>query len=258
MNEGLKMVVDILGYSGSMQTQDSSNTSLLITSASTSILVDTSGSPAQALLQRNFNPDLLDAIVLTHAHVDHLYALPSLLHNLWMRKRQKELLIVGNPETLEAAKQLYQFFHLDRKPSLDSIICWADACKQVGDIEIETFSLYHRPQMTTQGYTFFDGTAKVAYFPDSVVQKPYPDCAENSQLLIHEVGGLDVDRQALHYDGHSSALEVAQLAKTLNAQALLLVHLPPSEAIHSAIFEEASGVFPAVRMPMECSSIIVS
>lgn len=252
------MKVDILGYSGSLQTQDTSNTSLLIRSGSTSILVDTSGSPTQALLQHNLNPDILDAIVLTHAHVDHLYALPSLLHNLWMRKRQKELLIVGNPATLVAAKQLYQFFHLDQKTSLDSIIRWSDSCKGIGTIEIESFSLYHRPQMPTQGYTFFDGMVKVAYFPDSAVQKPYPVCAENCQLLIHEVGGLYIDRQALHHEGHSSALEVAQLAKILNAQALLLVHLPPSMAALSAIFDEASSEFPSILMPMEHSSIIVS
>lgn len=201
---------------------------------------------------------MLDAIVLTHAHVDHVYALPSLLHNLWMRKRRKELLIVGSPATLETAKQLYRLFHLDRKPSLDSIIRWSDSCKAVGTIELESFSLYHRPQMPTQGYTFFDGSVKVAYFPDSAVQKPYPACAENCQLLIHEVGGLDVDRQSLHHEGHSSALEVAELAMTLKAKALMLVHLPPSDNLRSAIFDEASSNFSPVLMPMERSSILVS
>jgi ribonuclease Z len=249
------MQVDMLGYAGSIQLSESSNTSLVVREADTSLLVDVSGSPCQALLQHDIDPNLLDAVLLTHAHVDHLYALPSLLHNLWMRNREKPLLIAGSETTLEQAKRLYRLFHLDAKPSLDSLLRWESVPSQIGSIRLDTFEVFHRPTMPTQGYTFTSKEKKVSYFPDSAVKKPYPACARHSDLIIHEVGGLDADKESLHHEGHSTALEVAQLAKDLEAAKLILVHLPPQLELHEAILSEAQSVFPQAHLPKGCSVI---
>lgn len=243
------MRVDVLGYAGSVQLFESSNTSLVIRDAETSLLVDVSGSPCQALQQHGVDPDLLDAVLLTHAHVDHLYALPSLLHNLWMRKREKPLLIVGSEPTLDQAKRLYCFFHLDSKPSLDSLLRWVTVPSQIGTIHLEAFEVFHRPNMPSQGYTFTTKDRKVSYFPDSTVHKPYPKCARHSDMIIHEVGGLENERESLRHEGHSTALQVARLAKDLEAAKLLLVHLPPQEELHEAILAEAQSVFPQTLLP---------
>ncbi len=100
------MQVDILGYSGSLQTEKSSNSSLLVREDSTSILVDASSSPCQALLKKGVNPDTFDALVLTHAHIDHIYAYPTLIHNLWIKKRSKKLILIGNENSVKMANEL--------------------------------------------------------------------------------------------------------------------------------------------------------
>ena len=243
----------LLGYSGSVQTEASSNTSFIVQTSTTSLLVDTSGSPVQALLQQKVNPDLLDAVLLTHAHVDHIYALPSLLHILWMRKRTKPLEIVGSPATLKVAQDLIRLFHLDTKESLTSIIRWVEHPQRIGDIDIQTFEVFHRTTMPTQGYTLTNDKAKLSYFPDSVVQKPYPACAMASDLIIHEVGGLGKNRETLHNAGHSAADEVALLAKDLDAKQLLLVHLPPDDQLIKEIEKEAKCYFPSTMMPQDSS-----
>nr|WP_321262477.1 MBL fold metallo-hydrolase [uncultured Sphaerochaeta sp.] len=243
------MQVDILGYSGSIQTETSTNTSLIVRSETTSILVDTSGSPVQVMLQTGVDPTQLDAVLLTHAHVDHLYALPSLLHNLWMLKRTKPLVIVGSPATLDVAKNLIRVFQLNTKDSLSSIIHWVTQPQRIGDIDIQSFAVYHRPATPTQGYTFIHADSKVSYFPDSAVQKPYPSCSYNSDLIIHEVGGLGKDRDLLHREGHSAANEVAQLVKEVGARKLLLVHLPPDRVLREEILREALTFFPNTVMP---------
>lgn len=251
------MWVEILGYSGSVQMLESSNTSIVVRDEHTSLLVDVSGSPAQALLQRGIDPNLLDAVLLTHAHVDHLYALPSLLHNLWMRKREKPLLIVGSKETLEQAKKLYTLFHLDKKASLDSLVTWVEPPLQIGSISLTAFAVQHRPHMPTQGYTFESKGSKVSYFPDSAVSKPYPESARNSDVIIHEVGGLYKNQESLHYEGHSAAAEVAHLAKDLDADMLMLVHLPADETTYPDIIAEAQAVFPHTLLPHGHASIPV-
>ncbi len=249
------MQVVLLGYSGSIQTEASTNTSFIVRTRTTSLLVDTSGSPVQALLKQKVNPDLLDAVLLTHAHVDHLYALPSLLHILWMRKRTKPLYIVGSPATLQTAQDLMRLFHLDTKERLTAIIRWIEEPQGIGDIDIHSFDLFHRANMPTQGYTFTSEGSKISYFPDSVVRKPYPACAKGSNLIIHEVGGLGKNRTTLHSDGHSSADEVAQLAEELGAEQLLLVHLPPDATLQEEIRREAMHYFPSTRMPQDSSSL---
>jgi ribonuclease Z len=239
----------VLGYSGSIQTEDSSNTSLVIKSRGTSLLVDCSGSPCQGLLTHSINPDELDGIVLTHAHVDHLYALPSLLHNLWMRRREKKLVILGNPSALETAMALCRVFRLDQKVSLMSILVWADRPGQIGDIGVEAFDVFHRPSVPTWGYVFSHGTRKISYFPDSAAREPYPECARGSSLVIHEAGGLEAQREAIREEGHSSALDAARLAAALEAKDLLLVHLPPDPSLRAEMLAQAQSLFPAARLP---------
>ena len=239
----------VLGYSGSIQTEDSTNTSLVIQSENTCLLVDCSGSPCQALLAHSINPDELDGVVLTHAHVDHLYALPSLLHNLWMRRRKKKLVLLGSTATLERARALCGVFHLDQKQSLNDILIWIDRPCRIGDIEIEAFEVFHRPLVPTQGYVFYDGNIKISYFPDSAAREPYPECARGSTLVIHEVGGLEAQREFLREEGHSSALDAARLAMALEAKELLLVHLPPGRGLQAEILAQAQTFFPAARLP---------
>lgn len=251
------MFIDILGYSGSIQTMESANSSFLIRSETTSILVDVSGSPCKSLLEVNQNPDLLDAVAITHAHVDHLYAFPSLLHNLWMRKRKKPLFIIGNSHTLQVAKDLISLFLLDKKKDLMEILVWNASQSQVGNITIESFPLFHRPLVPTNGFSFSMQNEKVSYFPDSAAQEPYPSCSFGSQLVIHEAVGLDSERDALNSEGHSSGYQAGLLAKSIRAKQLLLMHLPGDEGLQRKIGAEAASIFSNTLMPMDNRRIIL-
>ena len=218
--------VNVLGFSGGLQAIDTGNTSLLVRSGCSSLLVDASGSPVKALLESGADPMDLDGLVLTHAHVDHLYAFPSLIHNLWLMKREKPLIVTGNDATLEKAKELMSLFLLDRKRMMD--IIWAPGADRIGDIEISSFPLFHRPLVPTSGFVFSSGKSKVSYFPDSAATPPYPDAAASSDIVFHEAGGIDDDREKLRNEGHSSGYLAGDVAASLDAGRLVLVHLPRS------------------------------
>lgn len=251
------MRVTILGYTGSVQTADSTNTSLLVRTVSTSILVDTSGSPCQAMLQAGQNPDTLDAVLITHAHIDHIYALPSLIHNLWIRKRTKPLLIAGNEYAIEIGRKLFELFKMDTKKDLCPITWRVLPVDRIGDIDISTFPVFHRPHMPTNGFVLSSEGRKLAYFPDSVARKPYPEAGEGANLVIHEAGGLDVERDKLEKAGHSSAYMATDVARSLKAERLMIVHLPQDMDLRERIFSEAEENFGKVLRPSSIQDIEV-
>lgn len=245
------MEVTILGFSGGVQAVDSGNTSLLVQGGGASVLVDVSASPLRSLLEAGCDPLSLDALFLTHAHVDHLYALPSLIHNLWLLKRTKPLVVCGNAQVLAKAIDLFCFFGLEKKKGMMPI-AWKDKLDTIGGLKVCSFPLLHSPGIETNGYTFTDDQgAKFAYFPDSVAKEPYPECAYGASLVVHEAGGTKETEKELVRRGHSSARMAATLARSLGAKRLVLVHLPCEPERRAAILHEAKSVFPSTELPVE-------
>lgn len=247
----MHMKVQFLGITGSIQTAHSGNMSLLVSHGDTKVLVDVSGSPMQSLALCNVDPLQLTHLFLTHAHVDHLYGLPSLLHQLWLLGRRVEFSLIGNKETISKAKQLCAIFSLDEKKNMFPLN-WIvlDEVMQTlhcGDLVLHPFPVSHG--IPTFGCLFISDEGSVAYLADSTPLKNYPLNLQKPTLLIHEVGGLDSEREALNDKGHSSALQAALVAKELHAGRLLLCHLPAQETLYQELLDEARSVFPSAGIP---------
>lgn len=128
-----------LGCSGSIQDKAASNTSILVKSDSGSILIDTSGNLSIAVKEGD-----LKAILYTHEHIDHVYALPSLLHQLWLKGRKEELLIYAPGETINIVEALINIFHLrEKKGMFDIKTIGIDKLKNIGGMKITPFKTDH-------------------------------------------------------------------------------------------------------------------
>jgi len=55
-------------------------------------------------------------VILTHAHPDHIYGLPSLIHELWLCSREEPFYICGNVRSQRAARTLIGLFDPWDKP----------------------------------------------------------------------------------------------------------------------------------------------
>ncbi len=230
------MKITFLGTKGSLQTKCDFNTSLLVEAKSNSILIDCSGS-----LSRCAEACPSD-IIITHEHIDHLYGLPSLLHQMWLSGRKDKLTIHARGEALKLVSELIDLFCLRGKKGIYPIELEEIAPFSVEDMDIEFFETAHTPN--SFGLVFSSNGKKVVYTSDTRPISSPSSKLENADVLITEASGLESDKPSLVDKGHQSGRDAAMLSKCLNADALYLVHMPISQEKCSMIEKEAREVFP--------------
>jgi ribonuclease Z len=111
---GLRIVV--LGSGPALASASQDNTFFLVENETEGLLIDCGGSPFHKVLKVGAEPNRLKGVILTHAHPDHIYGLPSLVHELWLYGRRAPLRVFANRETLTVALALLDVFGLRSKP----------------------------------------------------------------------------------------------------------------------------------------------
>ena len=245
------MNVHLLGYTGSVQHEDSGNVSMVVTHDRTAILIDVSGAPVMELNKAGIELRDLTMVLITHAHIDHIYALPSLLHQLWLTGRSESLVVLGNRFTIQKARELCDVFMLEQKKRMFQIV-WEVLEEGVypgtlGSLRLSVFPVPHG--VPAIGCAFEADYRKFVYFADCTSNFTYPAIAYDAHLLIHEAGGLTSDEPALAEKGHSSARQAALAARTLHAGSLVLCHLPERFSCYPEMIAEAKAVFEHTQLP---------
>lgn len=246
------MNVHFLGYTGSIQHAGSANVSLVVEESREVVLVDVSGAPVMEMLKAGIDPRDLKTVLITHSHIDHIYALPSLIHQLWLMGRAEPLVIVGNRETIGKARELCSLFGLEQKNRMFPLV-WKILENGVygslaGQLRLTVFPVPHG--VPTVGCVFESAHGKVAYFADCTADVAYPEVAYDADLLIHEAGGLCEDSAILAGKGHSSSRQAAEAARMLRAGRLVLCHLPSEVSMYQLMLAEAQAVFKRTELPV--------
>jgi ribonuclease Z len=105
-----------LGSGPALASETRDNTFFVFESRGGSLFIDCGGSPFHKLLKAGVEPGGVEGVLLTHAHPDHVYGLPSLVHELWLSGRRKALHIYANEHTMEVARALLDALKLREKP----------------------------------------------------------------------------------------------------------------------------------------------
>lgn len=224
------MKIVFFGTAGAIQTEDNTNVSFSVVEEKFSILVDSSGNPIQYLKRAGIDPTKLDVLILTHSHIDHIYALPSLIHNLWLMKRKKPLSIISDQFTINKAKELCNIFSLSSKEGLFPINWLSADDREINIslmIKIQLFPVLH--STPTSGFKIITSTSSLVYSSDTSPSKEVISRASGAKALIHEASGTLNLEEKLNKAGHSSGRQAGEVAKKAGVKFLFLCHFDFSE-----------------------------
>ena len=234
------------GTAGAIQQAGNGNSSFLVETNSMNLLIDTSGSPVQSLLQAGVDPKQLDAVVMTHSHTDHIYAFPSLIHNLWLMGRAKPLVIFSNPAVLTKIGELCRPLGVLEKKNLFSIewVSLDDASRNVvgKSLIVTLFPVEH--SVATSGVKIEEEARTLVYSSDTSPCDRVVRESGGAAALIHEASGCNARESELNKKGHSSGRQAGEQAEKARVETLFLVHLDPqAPETPGAIRDEAAASF---------------
>lgn len=226
----------LLGTGAGLSDPHRTTTMLAVSNDDNTVLIDCGGDVVQRMLAARLDLSHLRALVLTHAHPDHVAGFPLFIQKIWLAGRTAPLPIYGPEEALDQAKRCFAAFDTSRWKGLPEMQ-WHETIDAI--INNDHWQITGHPvqhSIPTIGLHILNKKTGnlVAYSCDTEPCDAVRDMAKNAHILVHEATG--------DYPSHSSPTQAAQVAKDARAQRLLLVHLPMG--ITDADLESARAVFP--------------
>ena len=254
------MPFQFFGTSGAIPSRARDNTALAFYSAREAVLVDCSGSPYQRILKAGLDPQIVSSLIITHRHVDHLYGLPSLAHNLGLAGRRRPLHIYALAETMPVLRGFLDLFPLEAK--MPYRIELHEIPPRVGHpvLEVDGFCLQSAPVQhgapniaLRVEFTSPQERGTVVYSSDTSPCPSLLRLARGADVLIHEATFLHSEAARAAADGHTTAYQAGEMARHAAAKRLILCHLVAD--LHdrlSAVRAEAAQAFGGpVEIPEE-------
>ncbi len=187
-------------------------TSVLIESGVT-VVIDASVDFRTQMLRQDVRR--LDAVVLTHAHVDHILGLDD-VYPFNMRSGNP-MPVHASPETLNEVKQTFRYLFAEKKyPGVPSLaLQTVDGPFQIGDLHFEPIHVLHG-QLPILGYRIgsFAFLTDVSEIPEGSFEK-----LQGVKYLA-----LDALRRGHHYS-HFSLDEAVEAARRIGATQTYLIHM---------------------------------
>lgn len=220
--------VVVLGSAWALSSATRDNTFLFFDTPGGGLLIDCAGSPFHKLLRVGGDLGKLRGVILTHAHPDHIYGLPSLIHELWLWGREEPFFIYGNIRSQRAARTLIGLFNLWDKPMPLELVPISQEegflLVENDEYAIHTTPVRHLGPTNAVRITPKIGKRVVTYSSDTRPCEELVSLAKGSDLLFLECTAEEPHRV------HLTPEQAGEIAHEAEAKELILVHYLESMA----------------------------
>jgi ribonuclease Z len=214
--------VMILGSAFAIANAEQENSYLLIKSEKRNVLIDCGNNPVGRIEKAGLQINEITDLVLTHAHADHMGALPLLLMDMWLMKRQTPLTIFGLEYTLERTRMLLEVFNwqnwtdmflVEFQPLTASgpVVLFSEE-----DIALSVIQVEHSVPTLSVRADFKKLSRSVIYSSDTHPCENFDRLATGVEIMVHEAAGTAAI--------HTSPTQAGTDARKAGAKKLILIH----------------------------------
>ncbi len=191
------------------------------------VLLDCGATSLTALRQQHVDPNLVQAVVLSHLHGDHFGGLPFLILDGQFRRRTQDLTIVGPPGTWSRLEQAMETLfpgssRVQRRFQVRVVEHADRRAVELDTLRVTPFEVRHASGAPAYALRVESQTGSVAYSGDTEWTDALLDAADSVELFVCE--GYSPTPVRWHLDLDT----LAHYRAALTCQHLVLTHLSPT------------------------------
>jgi ribonuclease Z len=232
----------------------------------TAVLVDCGSGVTQRLVAARCPGRMIDALLLTHLHSDHLVDLFQLVISSWHQGRDRPQRVFGPPGTKRYVDglmalwkpELEQRIAHERRPSTVALEVEVTEIApgqrlEIGAIAADVVEVDHQPVKHAFGFVCAGGGRRIALSGDTRYCPALIRAARGADVLVHEVfihrempvvpGVRSAETVANVMAYHTVSDQVGKVAREAGVGCLVLTHFVPPSFYKPALLEEVKRDF---------------
>jgi ribonuclease BN (tRNA processing enzyme) len=201
---------------------------ILIEDGNHRILLDIGSGVLHRLTQLAFDIKTIDAVFISHFHVDHCADFLPLCQSLWLAGYDETLKLYAPPTVTEWSRGLndISFTYLRDKIRIATTSLQENQVVSLEDLRIVTTPTLHS-NYDTRAFRVEGNGKSLTFSSDTAPCRNIIDLAKETDVLVHECNWLD----GVHREGiHTSPSELARIAEEIDPSKIILTHVSPEVA----------------------------
>jgi ribonuclease BN (tRNA processing enzyme) len=222
------MKVVLLGTGTSIPDPQRVQSGILIEDGKHRILLDIGSGVLHRLCQTKIDIKTIDAVFISHFHVDHCADFLPLCQSLWLSGYDKTLKLYAPPTVKEWSRGSIDiaFTYLRDKIRIATTPLLENHVIPLEDLMIVSAPTLHS-NYDTRAFKVEQNGTSLTFSSDTAPCKDIIDLAKDTDVLVHECNWLD----GAHREGiHTSPSELADIAEQINPSKIVLTHVSPEVA----------------------------